>query len=317
MDTRAKRRVLSNAAMCTCRSAGRVIAIVVGYLLLNGAWLHVNAQDASQPPAASDSQPVAMTECEGVDNCTTWQFLGTQGVAQWKTGEVASLSVEKTSGNTITIRRSDPTGSKAGLTAIYTGTVKHNRLSGEYKASWPGHESDIEGDWYAIVDPSPVNLPSMMHFCDVNCTTLQLKDGRYESSQTNNRYDPNWTDIWTVESFTPASVVLHRTETGNYPFSNVVIRGRMSPDKNSLVDAVNPFHGPGQPRTIKLAWGSALDTVPGSNAERNGAMVTNWRSVHPAMTSQPSDQPTLEDLNHVLTMLEILQHFNALLSDNK
>ncbi len=292
---------------CKCR-----IGLYTGLcmLLFDGTLHHVDAQGAAKTAAVSDSRLVTMTECEGVDNCTTWSFSGIQGTAKSKTGEVfASLLVEKTSGNMITIKRADTEGSKAGLTAIYTGTVKGNRLSGEYKASWPGHgaDSEVEGDWYAIAGPPPVDLPTIMHFCDVNCTTLQLKNGRYESVQNNNRYDPNWTDIWTVERFTPESVILHRTETGNFPFSDVIVKGRMSPDRNSLVNAVNPFHGQGQPETISLAWGSALNTVPGSNVERNRAITT----------TPSSGQATLEDLNQVLTMIEILQRFNALLSDNK
>jgi hypothetical protein len=215
------------------------------------------AQPALNPKAAV---PVAMTECEGTNNCANWTFLGSQGNGQWPTGEVANLSVEGYDINTVTIRRADSTGSSAGLTAVYTGTRHDDHVVGEFTSSWPGHWEKKTGAWYATVG-SPITPPSVMHFCDVNCVTLKWEDGHYLATNDN--------EIWTVESFTRESVILRRTVTR--PAFTKIYKGQISPEGDRLVNAVNPFAGPGQPAKIDLAWGAALGSVPGSNAERDRA----------------------------------------------
>jgi hypothetical protein len=48
------------------------------------------SRSAAQTPSKSKTAvPVTMTECEGINNCATWTFLGTQGNGQWPSGEVA------------------------------------------------------------------------------------------------------------------------------------------------------------------------------------------------------------------------------------
>lgn len=100
------------------------------------------AQTTQEEPTPS---PVAMTECQGTDNCASWTFLGTQGNGQWPTGEIANLKVEKFDSTSVVIRRADSTGAAAGLTAVYTGTRHGNRLGGEFKSTWPGHWVNQEG----------------------------------------------------------------------------------------------------------------------------------------------------------------------------
>jgi len=214
--------------------------------------------------------PVAMTECEGVNNCATWTFLGAQGNGQWPTGEIANLTVDRYDDNSVVIRRADSTGSSAGLTAVYTGTRHGDRVGGEFTSSWPGHWDEKSGNWYAMIE-GPISLPSVMHFCDVNCGTLQLQkdDQHYVVTSRNGFEDPGWSETWTVLQFTRESVVLRRTLTGKYAFT-VTYTGRLSNDGYSLENAANPFHDrPGQPANIKLAWGNALNSVPGSNWERD------------------------------------------------
>lgn len=121
-------------------------------------------------------------------------------------------------------------------------------------------------------------LPPIMHFCDVNCTTLKLERGRYVTVSNNNFTDPGWSDIWEIEKFTPESVVLHRTETGRYAFS-VRYHGQVSPEGGRLVNATNPFGNyRGQPPYVALAWGSELGRVPGSNAERDAIVRASNRA---------------------------------------
>ena len=172
-------------------------------------------QSAAQTPSKSQAaSPVTMTECEGVNNCARWTFLGVQGTGQWPSGEVANLTVERYDDNSAVIRRADSTGSSAGLTAVYTGTRHGDRVGGEFTSSWPGHWENKSGNWYATVE-KPQSPPLAMRVCDLagNCVTWTWNNGHY---------DGNWdrfgvTAILTVESFTPESVVIKRVDSAPGP----------------------------------------------------------------------------------------------------
>jgi hypothetical protein len=214
------------------------------------------------PAKARAATPVTMTECEGVNNCATWTFLGAQGNGQWPSGEVANLSVERYDDNSVVIRRADSTGSSAGLTAVYTGTRHGDRVGGDFTSSWPGHWDNKAGNWYATVEAA-ISRPTVMHFCAANCFTLTWDGGRYVNS-TGFDWNPDFRSIWTVDVFTRESVVLRRTDTGKFPLT-AVYRGQISKEGNRLVNATwNGDHS-----DFKLAWGTALNTVPGSNEERD------------------------------------------------
>jgi hypothetical protein len=233
---------------------------------------------AAQAPAKSkEAVPVTMTECEGTNNCATWTFLGAQGNGQWPSGEVANLSVEHYDADTVVIRRADSTGSAAGLTAVYTGTRHGDRVGGEFTSSWPGHWNSKSGNWYATV-AAPISPPPLMHFCDVNCITLQWDNAHYVVTTRYSWESADYSSIWTVESFTRESVILHRRDTGKFALT-AVYKGQISKEGDSLINAANPFHGAGQPANIKLAWGNALNTVPGSNAERDRGQQTQGQVV--------------------------------------
>lgn len=74
-------------------------------------------------------------------------------------------------------------------------------------------------------------------------------------------------ETWTVERFSPATGVLHRHDAPQSPTSSnsdVVYQGEVSNDR--LIDVtVNGHPVP----DVSLAWGFALQSLPGSNAERN------------------------------------------------
>lgn len=254
------------------RFCGKVLLVALAYCAIATVSYGQVSPTPQPAPASADKAkavPVSMTECEGVNNCATWTFLGTQGNGQWPSGEIANLSVERYDDNSVVIRRADSTGSSAGLTAVYNGTRKGTRVGGEFTSSWPGHWDSKSGNWYAMVEKEPQSPPTVMHFCDVNCTTLQWDKGRYVTINRNGFESADFSDIWTVESFTRESVILHRTATGNFAFS-VVYKGQISQDGNTLINAANPFASlSGQPAQIRLAWGTALNTVPGGNAERD------------------------------------------------
>ena len=229
------------------------------------------ARSTAQAPSKSQAAvPVTMTECEGTNNCATWTFLGGQGNGQWPSGEIANLNVERYDNDSVVIRRADSTGSSAGLTAVYTGTRHGDRVGGEFTSSWPGHWNSMSGNWYAKVERNPVSPPSVMHICLANCQTWTLDKGppfdkpHYGSVAAGH--------IVIVDKWTRESVVMNRTDYGDVPGTAVLI-GKLSSDGNSMVEGNitwtwHPCCGTASgPYTA--AWGPAINTVPGSNAERD------------------------------------------------
>jgi hypothetical protein len=213
--------------------------------------------EKSAPAAKEQAVVVTMTECEGINNCATWTFLGASGNGQWPTGEVANLTVERYDKDSVVIKRADSTGAKAGLTAVYTGTRHGDRVGGDYTSSWPGHWENQSGNWYAQVDRDPLP-PQVMHFCAVNCFTLKLEQGRFVA-----RNDAGVIfTTWTIESFTRESVILRRNDTNGF---GGVIAGQVAREGGKLANQT--FNG--QPDGAQIVWGPLLNTVPGSNAERD------------------------------------------------
>ena len=158
---------------------------------------------AAQTPAAPTqsnakaASPVTMTECEGVNNCATWTFLGSQGNGQWPSGEIANLSVERYDADSVVIRRADSTGPSVGLTAVYKGTRHEDRVGGEFTSSWPGHWDNKSGNWYATIGAGPQTPPPFIRLCPVpsdnNCSTFTWNDGHYD-----NVNDAGQRSTWTV-----------------------------------------------------------------------------------------------------------------------
>src|SRR5579863_5658258 len=224
---------LGNPARFFCGTLASLVLCLSG-----GAY----AQNAAQPSSKSpETGPIAMTECEGIDNCTTWTFLGIQGNGQWRTGEIANLAVESVNGDRIVIRRADSTGSKAGLTAVYTGTHHDDHVSGEFTPSWPGHWQNKSGGWYATLTTNSQEPPSVMHLClqqsQGDCVTFRWENGQY-TNYTNLPGQSGEKRVLTVESFTRESVILHRTDYGSYPGTGVMT-GQISSEGNSIVNGLS------------------------------------------------------------------------------
>ena len=113
---------------------------------------------------------------------------------------------------------------------------------------------------------SPVRIegtkypPRVLHFCWTNCFTLTLENGLYVRTDGSD-------ETWTVERFTSTSVILHRHDAPaawNGFSADVTYQGQVSNDR--LINVT--VNGNAVP-DIKMAWGAALDTLPGSNAERD------------------------------------------------
>jgi hypothetical protein len=133
-------------------------------------------------------------------------------------------------------------------------------------------------------------LPSVMHFCGQNCITLQLDNGRYEST-TDMPGVPRGGSVWTVGSFTRDSVILHRVDSSQgRPIFQGTYSGKISPEGNSIVNVA----ADGQPSNgrLKITWDAALNSIPGSNEE----LAIRSRQPASCNPSQPISPDKAEDL---------------------
>jgi len=102
--------------------------------------------------------------------------------------------------------------------------------------------------------PEVPSIPPVIHFCQSWCNTLTLQGGAYV--RTSGGPDNGSTMVIRVEKFTRESVVMHRSDYGNFA-REAELTGRISDDGNSIVEGVTgtaPF---------RLTWGTALDSIPG------------------------------------------------------
>ncbi len=126
-----------------------------------------SSAQAQRPQPTTDTRrrleepSVAVTECQGVDNCAMWTFARNNehrkiGLGKWRTGEEAVLELESAENNQVVVIRTDVTGSKAGLTATYRGTLEGNGVGGTYTSYFKGERED--GHWYWLANQSAGNL---------------------------------------------------------------------------------------------------------------------------------------------------------------
>jgi enterochelin esterase-like enzyme len=127
-----------------------------------GRW---SAQILNAPPSPPSAQAIAvppsLIECEA-DQCAPgrpggcrWTFNGHEGEAHCRNGAAFKLDVLKFDADGIVIRRTEmPASVSAGLTALYTGTLRGKNITGIGTWSWPGHwnNHNPSGKWFATVD---------------------------------------------------------------------------------------------------------------------------------------------------------------------
>ena len=148
-----------------------------------------------------------------------------------------------------------------------------------------------------VLIEDPHYPPREMHVCGTkNCFTLMLDNGSYRRADGTD-------DTWTVETFTAKSVVLrrHGAATAN---TDVTYSGEVANDRliNVTVNG-NPTGG------IDASWGVALNTLPGTNAERdtNNSAIMNAPSSGAVSTAAtppplpPEDQPALPEPGYLWT----------------
>jgi Domain of unknown function (DUF4124)/WXXGXW repeat (2 copies) len=135
---------------------------------------------------------------------------------------------------------------------------------------------------YAVRTGDSEAPPQVIHFCWTNCFTLDFDNGLYRRADGSD-------ETWTVERFTSTSVVLRRHDAPaawNGFSADVVYEGQVSNGRLiNITIAGKPASG------VDAAWGIALNTLPGSNAERD-----QGNSAASAMPNLPAtSSPALAD----------------------
>jgi len=138
-----------------------------------------------------------------------------------------------------------------------------------------------------LEEPLPASLPTVMHFCALHCITLTLENGQF-TNYTNLPGQHDEKRVFAVESFTRESFLIRRTDTGSNPWTTVY-SGRMSADGNSV-------SGDGW----QMAWGAALNTLAGSDEERD--MAARQAAVTPCSPS--STAPAGVALQHGMQAMQ-------------
>jgi hypothetical protein len=130
----------------------------------------------------------------------------------------------------------------------------------------------------------PLFPPRELHFCWTNCFTLILDNGVYRRTDGTD-------ESWTVETFSAKAIVLHRHDAPadwNGYRRDVVYAGQVSNDRLIGVTVNgNPVSG------IDGSWGGALNTLPGSNAERDARNTTKPDSSSSGTVSSAATPPPL------------------------
>jgi hypothetical protein len=212
-----------------------------------------------------------MTECEGVNNCATWTFLGSQGNGKWPSGNEANLTVERFDANSVVIRRADSTGASAGLKATYTGTRHGKTLGGEVTTNWPGHIDNASGNWYATIESTPEGLPINMRMCANKCNTLTWMADHYEVLRDGEAAP--WGTIKVVQ-WGPESIRLfirakQPGSDGKYAEGNIT--GKIAPAGNSIVEGRMAEYN----LNVSLSWGTAASgaTAPSQQPPQTTVLV--------------------------------------------
>jgi hypothetical protein len=145
-----------------------------------------------------------------------------------------------------------------------------------------------------------VKLPSEMNICAAGCSvgsgvTLVWDNGKYVYVNPTNGQRSEYV----VEKFTRDSVVIQRTDSA--PVGKALLTGQMSSDGNSVVNGkitwtYHPCCGLGS-GTFELAWGDAIDSVPGTRPQQAAESRTAKKPA-PGV-ARPAE--TGSDPNHVVT----------------
>jgi WXXGXW repeat (2 copies)/Domain of unknown function (DUF4124) len=182
---------------------------------------------------------------------------------------------------------------------LLAGVLCLNALAGTVQAGEVYKSVDANGTVVysdhvdpALSDTTSIKLgdsrfpPHELHFCWTNCFTLVLDQGVYHRADGTD-------ETWTVETFSNQAVVLHRHDAPanwNGHGQDVVYAGQVANDRLISVSV------DGKPTSgIDASWGSALNTLPGSNAERDAPNTENPNSSSSAVVKSDTTPPPLPE----------------------
>jgi hypothetical protein len=251
--------------------------------------VHGQSWQPSASVAPNPSKLVVM-ECQDQAPCTPWRLNHGVGYVDPAQGEssVILLRAADSKGDSVGFDRYYFGGKNDGLVARYIGSfVDDNRVMGTY--TWLGQTE--KHPWYWEKAEIADGVPSVVHFCAENCSTWSLGAGPpHDIPHFGNEDQGGFVN---VVSWTPSSVVMKRTERGNCP-GTATITGRLSRDGNTLIDGKQTWDtatcwAAGATHSVKLAWGAAIDTVPGCNDMRDhrGPCPIDNQSLPPAKDYSP------------------------------
>jgi YXWGXW repeat-containing protein len=180
-------------------------------------------------------------------------------------------------------------GAGALSLAVAAGTVQSGEICKSVDANgnvvYSDHLDPSMPGATAVQLDDPRFPPHELHFCWTNCFTLTLDHGIYRRADGTD-------ESWTVETFTPQAIVLHRHDAPadwNGHSQDVVYAGQVANDRLIGV-TVN-----GTPTSgIDASWGAALNTLPGSNAERDAPNTENSNTLPSAVVKSDSAPPPLQ-----------------------
>jgi hypothetical protein len=130
-----------------------------------------------------------------------------------------------------------------------------------------------EAEQQNALGKTPPDQPDVIHWCARHCITLVLQNGHYSNAE-----EPGKSE-WILDSLTKESFAMQRTDFQvkageTIVAGKAVLSGRLSEQGNSVTDGkitwtYHPCCGTGT-SSFTAAWGAALNTVPGSDKERDG-----------------------------------------------
>jgi hypothetical protein len=212
-------------------------------------WVIIRRSDPSGASPGLTAIYVGKIQGQRVEGTVTWRWLG-----HWT--QEAKGTWFATFGEP---GPNDPTSSPRG-------TAPQPDPGGSGNATQNATQNTGQDTGQSAGGTAPPGLPKVMHWCSQHCVTLIWENGHYTNAAS-----PGKT-AWTVDSFTQGSVLMHRTDYEPYP-GKAVLTGRISSQGNAILNGTiawtyHPCCGLSS-GTFNAAWGAALGTVPGSDAERD------------------------------------------------
>jgi hypothetical protein len=102
------------------------------------------------------------------------------------------------------------------------------------------------------ITESEIRVPPVIHICIARCAPLMWDKDHYVN------FGPENTSIYTVESFTRESIIMHRTDKGHFPLT-ATLTGQISEDGNSIVNGrIDWTSGNSGSGPFRAVWGNQI-----------------------------------------------------------